>query len=294
MAENHGWTPEQNEGLVKAYLTAWEIELGGGHFGVSGFLGEARAQVGSARNDNALRRKAHNVSAVLQEAELPHYFRFKPQANRQRTLDAAVFSVLEHPAFAEVIHLAAERPPTRQPGDPVPSSRSMEEVDPPKTPLQGEGQLRQTSWVRRAVQRDFTAYEAANRSLGLAGEKLAVEHYKRTLREAGREDLAFQVEHAAVTQGDGLGYDVIAYEPDGSRVLVEVKTTRGGLRRPFFISAAEVRASEELGNEYRLMRIFDYESGEGTKFYTLPGPIGVSCALTPVSYSAVPQVGLAD
>ena len=60
------------------------------------------------------------------------------------------------------------------------------------------------------------------------------------------------------TQGDGLGYDILSYETDGRERFVEVKTTGFGEMTPFFVSRNEVRASGEIGDQYRLCRVFAF------------------------------------
>lgn len=282
MAEHGGWTPAENIGLVEAYMTAWAAVVSDPSSRAGLFIEQARARVGLTRNDNALRRKAHNVSAVLDEAGLPYFPRFVPQSNRQKSLDDIVFEVLRKSRPAEAIQSIASHPASQNDGVPG----SMTQFPPPTEP-QSEGKARQRSRV--AVQRDYAESEARNRSLGKAGEQLVVAHYQRVLTAADREDLAQRVEHVAVTQGDGLGFDVLAYEPDGTELHVEVKTTRGPHMHPFFISAAEVAAADDYATSYRLLRIYDYGAPTGTKFYVLAGSIRDSLSLTPTAFSALPK-----
>lgn len=73
MAGRGGWTSEEYASLIQAYMAAWQTEVNAPGSPASLFLEQARASVGHRRNDNALRRKAHNVSAVLNEAGLPYF-----------------------------------------------------------------------------------------------------------------------------------------------------------------------------------------------------------------------------
>ena len=45
----------------------------------------------------------------------------------------------------------------------------------------------------------------------MSGEDLIVNYEKAVLTEAGRTDLANQVEWVAQTKGDGLGYDIRSF-----------------------------------------------------------------------------------
>jgi len=84
------------------------------------------------------------------------------------------------------------------------------------------------------AKRDYFAQEAWNRTLGRAGELFMLDLEARRLHAAGKKTLSSRVEHVAVTQGDGLGYDVLSFEENGSERLIEVKTTAFGELTPFF------------------------------------------------------------
>ena len=75
-----------------------------------------------------------------------------------------------------------------------------------------------------------------NRSLGKAGEAFVVDLERLRLAEANRSDLARKVRWVADEDGDGAGYDVLSFDPGGCECLIEVKTTNGAARTPFFLS----------------------------------------------------------
>jgi len=50
---------------------------------------------------------------------------------------------------------------------------------------------------------DYVAREAANQSLGLAGERFVLNFERARLIHAGRDRLADTIEHVSVTRGDG-------------------------------------------------------------------------------------------
>ncbi len=91
------------------------------------------------------------------------------------------------------------------------------------------------------------------------GEEFALAFERARLVAAGRERLARQVEHVAITQGDGLGYDIRSFEPNGADRLVEVKTTRFGIETPFFVSRNEVAVSEAHAEIYHVHRVFTFD-----------------------------------
>ena len=83
-------------------------------------------------------------------------------------------------------------------------------------------------------------------SVGTPGR--AVRRRSRTgrLLGVGRDDLAARVEWVAETCGDGVGFDVLSFDgADESEWRIEVKTTGLGKCFPFYVSANEVRCSED-------------------------------------------------
>lgn len=110
-----------------------------------------------------------------------------------------------------------------------------------------------------AVQRDYLAMEARNRSLGLAGEKFVLAFERDFLCNRNRADLADQVEHVSVDVGDGPGFDIRSFDPySGEELLIEVKTTSFSADTPFFVTRNEVARSERDAHQYRLYRVFDF------------------------------------
>ena len=93
-----------------------------------------------------------------------------------------------------------------------------------------------------------------------------------------------RIEHVAATQGDGLGFDVLSFETDGSERLIEVKTTAFGELTPFFVSRNELARSEADAPRYHLYRVFDFR--DRTRLFQLPGAIAQSCRLEPTTYLA--------
>ena len=72
---------------------------------------------------------------------------------------------------------------------------------------------------RRARRFDYAAKDALNRKLGRAGEEFIVSRERWYLTAFGRPDFASRVEHVSETQGDGLGYDVLSFDPVTSHLV---------------------------------------------------------------------------
>jgi hypothetical protein len=100
------------------------------------------------------------------------------------------------------------------------------------------------------VDRDFR-----NRQLGRAGEKFVVDLERHRLSAAGRSDLAREVRWTAMEDGDGAGFDVASFDPDGRDRLIEVKTTNGAARTPFFLTRNEIAVAGERSEHWHLYRL---------------------------------------
>jgi hypothetical protein len=64
-----------------------------------------------------------------------------------------------------------------------------------------------------------------------------------------------------------------------------VKTTGLGKFFPFYVTATEVRCSEDGADQYHLFRVFDF--GKVPRVYILTGALTATCRLEPTSYRAV-------
>ncbi len=78
---------------------------------------------------------------------------------------------------------------------------------------------------------------------------------------ADRADLARRVRWVADLDGDGAGYDVLSFEPGGDERLLEVKTTNGSARTPFFLSRNECTVAAERPDAWRLYRVHLFAEG---------------------------------
>lgn len=129
--------------------------------------------------------------------------------------------------------------------------------------------------------------DARNRHLGAAGEDLALRYERERLTSAGRSDLAEQIVHVAVVEGDSAGYDIRSFNVDGTERHIEVKTTGGPASNAFYITPNEIALSKAHPDSYVLMRLYAYsEDTNSANFYQQYGPIEASFELTPTEYRA--------
>lgn len=123
-----------------------------------------------------------------------------------------------------------------------------------------------------------------NRKLGLAGEKLVLEHEIARLISNGRVDLAKKVSWISQELGDGAGYDIRSYDLHGAERFLEIKTTMGHARTPFFLSRNERDFADEAQDRFRIFRLHDWNV-EPRAFIIKP-PLESSLILQPSVYRA--------
>lgn len=111
-----------------------------------------------------------------------------------------------------------------------------------------------------------------------------VELERAELQERGRDDLARRVDWVSQTRGDGLGYDVESFSPDGDPKAIEVKTTNLGPRAPFYLTRRELSVSTQSASTYQLYRVFEF--ARDPKLFIVSGALERQVQLEPLLYHA--------
>lgn len=75
------------------------------------------------------------------------------------------------------------------------------------------------------------------------------------LEEGLRPDLAREVRWVSDQDGDGAGYDIRSFDSNGNERFIEVKTTNGAARTPFFLSHNECETSIEFSDKWCIYRV---------------------------------------
>jgi Domain of unknown function (DUF3883) len=90
-----------------------------------------------------------------------------------------------------------------------------------------------------------------------------------------------------VSDLDGDGYDVQSFEPDGQQRLLEIKTTCGNERTPFWMTRRECDVAAEQGDLYRIRREFHFRNQ--VKMFDIAPPLEARLLLTPATFMAAPR-----
>lgn len=238
--------------IVSDYLGMLKLELSGERFNKKARNRELQARTG--RKPGSIERKHQNISAILALFNQPFIWGYKPLPAYQKSLLDALQRQL---AGMEV---AFDKPPV-DPADtalfvPAPALRPSNE--------------RLPDYLRKAIQKiDPAMRDEQMRSLGDAGESLVYEMERRRLATT-RPDLLGDLEWTS-KKGDGYGYDIRSFDDRGEELFLEVKTTRGNDRAPFFITRNEAEVAEAKGDQFRLRRVFQF--GPNPRLFDLAPPL---------------------
>jgi hypothetical protein len=273
-AHGSDWSDEEVELIVADYFAMLSEDLEGQAYRKAEHNQALQTVVGRSRK--AIEFKHCNISAVLERLGMRGIPGYKPLHHYQNALIDAVDRYLSH--GAPVLSYATGAIPT-----PLLKEEATLWVGPP--PLISVAETKETDRLRRLIQKfDPAERDARNRKLGKLGEELVLRHEESKLILAGRADLARKVEWTSVVRGDGAGYDIRSFEPSGDERLIEVKTTNGPAKTPFFISENERCFSEEQPGAFRLLRLYAFT--EKPSAYELKPPLSDHLALNAATYRA--------
>ncbi len=130
-------------------------------------------------------------------------------------------------------------------------------IDPPPTLSNRPPPKELDQMLHIARKFDVAGRDERNQALARAGEERVLSHEQATLKAAGRDDLARKVRWVSEEHGDGAGNDDISsYATDGRPRLIEVKTTNGWERTPFYITRNELAVANERRTKWCLFRVF--------------------------------------
>ena len=264
------WTDAENDRIVADYFEMLSSELVGRRYNKAEHNRALQGQLPD-RSHQSIEFKHRNISAVMQALNQPWILGYLPaHAFQARLIDAVLRQLGRHepvsrvhePGLSEAVSLFLAPPP-------APLNRPI--LD----------QVRAEAIAQRF---DPAEADARNRELGRRGEALVLDFERHVLRRAGREDLADQVRWTSDLDGDGAGYDIASFTPEGGPRLVEVKTTNGWERSAFHISRNELEVANDNRDSWRLVRVWNF--ARQPRAFELAPPLDSHVSLTPTSFLA--------
>ena len=236
------WQADELDAIVADYFAMLVADLSALPYVKSRHNTALMAKIG--RTHRSVEFKHQNISAVLDELGMPWIPGYKPKRNYQNAIFDAIDRYLtKHPDILRPV-----------PRSPVPPTLPAEIFVAPPPFVATDKRI--PEGLQRLVRKfDPVERDHRNRSLGKAGEEFVFDLERRLLAVADRADLARRVRWVAAEDGDGAGYDVLSFDPTGRERLLEVKTTNGSARTPFFLTRNECDLATERPTEWCIYRV---------------------------------------
>jgi hypothetical protein len=274
------WTDREVDLIVADYFDMLGMELADQPYVKA--QRNAALQELTGRSRGSIEYKHQNISAVLAKLGMPWISGYKPMANFQRALLDGIERYLDArggtgEAVAAVARAGIEPA--------LALAEAALYFEPPPVLEAADAEEAEPRALKRLVRKfDPAERDARNRALGKRGEETVLFFEHARLTEAGRADLARRVRWVSEEDGDGAGYDVLSFSPSGEERLLEVKTTTGHQRTPFYLTENERSLSAERPDAFRLVRLYDFV--RTPKAFELVPPLEESVMLRATGYRA--------
>jgi hypothetical protein len=266
------WSEEEVGLIIEDYFSMLQKQMRNIPYNKSEHRRSLREKIN--RTDGSIEFKHRNISAILELLGFEILTGYLPAMNYQSLLASKIEQAISKSGvdspeattaangFGEARELFTEQPPDKL-------------LIPTDTP----------EFIKRLIKKfDPAQRDLKNRQLGEAGERTMFEYEIDFLMKSNRVDLAKKVEWTSQERGDGAGYDIKSFALDGTETFIEVKTTNGAKRTPFYISDNELEFSREAAHRYRLRRLYDFR--KEARLYELNAPLDDFIFLAPVVYRA--------
>lgn len=264
------WSDDELDAIIADYFAMLKSDLSGQRYVKSRHSAALMEKIG--RTHRSVEFKHQNISAVLQELGRPWIPGYKPKAHYQNALFDAIDRYLS--ARGSALEVAEEpNPPWLPEASPFVDAPTLEER--PPRPAQLERLLRKFDPAMR---------DARNRALGRAGEEFVFRVERDHLVRSGHPKLADKVRWIAEEEGDGAGFDVLSFDRSGRERRIEVKTTNGAARTPFFLSRNEEVVSRRQADRWELYRVHLF--AQTPRIFTLRPPLECWVNLQTETYRA--------
>ena len=279
------WSKSEIEDIISDYFVMLEHEQMGRAYSKTEHRHVLMETV--ERTKKSIEFKHMNISAVMDALGLPYIKGYTPLRNYQKALFEAVEAHLkERPDLYEL--LTGEAGTLQNPGmESVSSASIVFDEAPPRRETPAPNVPEHIGSIIQGFEHPAER-DARNRRLGRAGELLVFEYEMRRLQTIGRKDLSDRVRWVARDDGDGYGYDILSFNGKGEEanreLWLEVKTTNGPERTPFYITRNELNVSIQRPDAFRVFRLYDFR--RQVRAYCLAPPVERHVSLSPTIYRA--------
>jgi hypothetical protein len=273
---NEVWSDSENDLIVASYFAMLAADISNTPYNKAENRRSLKPLLKN-RTDGSIEFKHQNISAVLKGLGQCWISGYKPAYNFQASLEEAVVRHLDNDFDLHNIQILEH------------SVKGLNEasqiwVGPPPAHSNQPPPQELEQMLKLAKKFDVAGRDERNRKLGFAGEEKVLMHERFMLKAAGREDLSRKIRWVSQEDGDGAGYDIASYTLDGKPRLIEVKTTNGWERTPFYISKNELAIADERRDVWCLLRLWNF--AREPKAFELYHPLDTHVSLTATAFQA--------
>jgi hypothetical protein len=269
------WTQKEVSFIVADYFDMLKLELRHKEYNKTAHRRALIPQL-NYRSNGSVEFKHQNISAALINMGLPYIEGYKPRFRYQKEmLENEIANYIKRHQlileqnFESFADERATRPRT------ISYDEILEEPPSPSTFTESEP-------LYRPIKINYLEKEQRNRSLGEQGENFVIEFERRRLSIAGRDNLVDKIEWVSKELGDGLGYDILSKNENGSDRFIEVKTTKLAKETPIYLSRTEVSFALQKAKSFFLYRVFDFD--KRPRLFIKNGHYDSFCTLVCQSY----------
>jgi hypothetical protein len=274
MPKQDDWTEKEVKLIVREYFEMFQLELIGKPYNKTAYRKRLLNTLNN-RTESSIEFKNHNISAALSNMGLPYIKGYKPRFNYQRQLEKEISDYVaeNRQSLEKLFFLFSENATT------IASVINYESAlaEPPELT-----QLRDPEPKFRPIRINYLEREQNNRTLGEEGEKFVLGFERWRLTALGKENLADKIEWVAKSQGDGLGFDILSKNINGTDRFIEVKTTKLPKETPIYLTKTEVNFATQKFKEFFLYRVFSFDSNP--QLFIKNGCYTDFCRLQPESF----------
>jgi hypothetical protein len=270
------WSQEEVRLIVEDYFNMLNLELSNNKYNKTEHRNILLPQLNS-RTKGAIEKKHQNISAALINMGLPYIDGYKPLFKYQKQLleKEIAHYITYHQSFLENKFKTFANETSSLSIKKISYENVLEE--PPST-----SEVKETEPLYKPVKINYLKKEQNNRNLGEQGEAFVIEFEKRRLIQLGKEKFIEKIEWLSRDVGDGLGYDILSRNENGTDRFIEVKTTKLSKETPIFVSRTEVMFATKRNMSFYLYRVFDFNTQP--KLFIQNGVYNNFCKLIPQNY----------
>lgn len=237
------------------------------------------------RGEKAIEFKYQNVSSVLSQLGLDYINGYKPKDHIQLILVDIVEEYLDQSFLENVATNNHEDRYSQIISGINVKKHSLGDyfVDPPERSQSSTKVTKKIRFLANKV--DHFSQQRMKKALGDAGEEFVF-----LLEQAQLQTLPSLLENVkwvARDDGDGCGYDILSFELNGSEKFIEVKTTNGGSRTPFYLSRYEYEFACRNPEAFVIYRVYDFS--KNPTIYQAKFPFTNNLSLQAESYRITPN-----